>query len=43
MKKILYLDLDWVLADFESWKKDLIEKGFDESYIFKNLEWIFID
>ena len=43
MKKILYLDLDWVLADFESWKKDLIEKGFDESYIFKNLEWFFRD
>ncbi|ATU05019.1 hypothetical protein BKN14_01020 [Candidatus Gracilibacteria bacterium HOT-871] len=43
MKKILYLDLDGVLADFESGKKDLIEKGFDESYIFKNLEGFFRD
>lgn len=43
MKKILYLDMDWVLADFKKWIKNYQEKWFDEKTIFKNVENFFLD
>ena len=41
MKKILYIDMDWVLANFEKWVQKFIKKWFDEKEVFKNLKWFF--
>lgn len=43
MKKILYIDMDWVLADFKKWIENYKEKWFDENAVFKNLENFFLD
>lgn len=41
MKKILYIDLDGVMADFEASKNDFIKKWFKKDYLFKNMQWFF--
>lgn len=43
MKKILYLDMDWVLADFVKGMEIYKEKWFREDTIFKNVDNFFLD
>lgn len=42
-KKILYLDMDWVLADFEKKKKILIKAWFDKYFHFSHIPNFFKD